>query len=469
MTPTKRNRFLFLSILLTFGLQIPVLAHVKWFSRFSYTQEPLTVGEIFSPLFLTLFGASLAAIGILVFVDDQIARLNWYREFNHRLERYASKSDLIIRIATGAVLLLSWQAGALLVPELHIYSTWLEFIQLTLAILILSNRFTRHAGYGLVGLYIFAFFKFGSIHLLDYVYLLGAGYYLTVASSDNKKLRASALPALYASVGFSLCWVALEKVVYPDWAAQILQAHPYLTMGFDHTLFLQIAAIVEFSLGFLLIVCLLQRPIALAITLLFISTTLVFGKLEFVGHAIVHAALIVFLLQGPGETSRTPITFFKRLNQRIVFAIAGYTVVFLTMILIYTGAANRQYLVAQERQQLKQAMHHSGVVELSDTENPPEMQLNVMEDVYGGWNINLDINNFTFSPEDCGKKHVDGHGHAHLYIDNQKVARLYSTWYHLSDLPPGKHEIKVILTSNDHNEYVYQGIPLASVTHLVVL
>ncbi len=469
MKPRKRNRFLFLSILLTFGLQIPVLAHVKWFSRFSYTEAPLTLGEIFTPLFLTLLGASLGAISVLVFVDDHIARLDWYQAFNKRLDRYASKSDLIIRVATGAVLLLSWQAGALLVPELQIYNTWIEFIQLTLAILILSNRFIRQTGYGLIGLYIFAFFKFGSIHLLDYVYLLGAGYYLTVATSESKKLRASALPALYASVGFSLCWVALEKVVYPGWAIQILELHPFLTMGFDHTLFLQMAAIVEFSLGFLLIVCLLQRPIALAITLLFFSTTLVFGKLEFVGHAIVHAALIVFLLQGPGETFRTPITFFKRINQRIIFAMAGYTVVFLSMILIYTNTANRQYLIAQAQQQQKQAMHHSGIVEISSIENQPQMQLKVTEDVYGGWNVNLDISNFTFSPEDCGKAHVDGHGHAHLYINNEKVARLYSPWYHLSDLPPGKHEIKVVLTSNDHNEYVSHGVPLASSTELVVM
>ena len=140
------------------------------------------------------------------------------------------------------------------------------------------------------------------------------------------------------------------------------------------------------------------------------------------------------------------------------------------MMLIYTGAANRQFEVAQARMNENQDKQHPhGFVEIADTTTPPAMQLEVTEDVYGGWNINLNTKNFIFAPEDCGKPHIDGHGHAHLYIDDQKVARLYSPWYHLGTLPPGKHEIKVVLTSNDHNEYVWRGLPVSSTTELVVM
>ncbi len=461
-------RILVASTVLIIGIKLPALAHVKWFSTFSFTQKPLTLPEIFSPLFLTLLLSCVAVIGALVFVDDRITRLGWYTWFSQRLGRYALKSDLIVRVAVGAVLLLSWQSGTLLVPELVVNSAWIEFIQLTLAIMILANRYTAYAGLGLTGLYLFAFITFGTIHMLDYTYLLGAGYYLMVSSSFNKKKRASALPALYASVGFSLCWVALEKIVYPDWGLQILNANPQLALGFDPALFLQMSAFVEFILGFLLIVCLLQRPIALIITLVFISTTLVFGKIEIIGHAIVHAALIVFLIQGAGATFRTPITFFKRINQRIIFAVLSFSIIFLAMLVIYSGSASKQYELAMTSPPSGHESH-TQIMEVSNSTTRPEFSMEILEDKYGGWNLHLTIENFVFSPEDCGNDHVDGYGHAHLYINDQKMARLYGPWFHIADLPPGKYEFKVVLTTNDHKEYALEGIPLSATRSLVVI
>ena len=108
-----------------------------------------------------------------------------------------------------------------------------DLVQLAIALLILANRLTAYAGYGLFALYGLAFWHYGALHLLDYAYLLGAGYYLVAMGSPRKKVRASALPGLYASVGFSLCWVALEKLFYPQWGLEILQERPFLTLGFE--------------------------------------------------------------------------------------------------------------------------------------------------------------------------------------------------------------------------------------------
>jgi hypothetical protein len=47
-----------------------------------------------------------------------------------------------------------------------------------------------------------------------------------------------------------------------------------------------------------------------------------------------------------------------------------------------------------------------------------------------------------------------GEGHAHLYIDNVKRARLYGTWFHLEDLEPGKHIIRVTLNANNHSALI---------------
>ena len=450
---------------LLFLLQVPAFAHVKWFSSFTFIDEPLSLSEIITPQFMVFAVICTLGVGFMVFVDHQLLRLPQYHAFEKFLDRYANKSDLIIRIATGAVLLLSWQSGTWLVPELAQYSPLVEFAQLTLALLIVSNRLTRYAGFGVIILFLIALFNFGFLHLFDYVYLVGAGYYLIVANSKKKNLRASALPALYASVGFSLCWVAIEKIVYPQWALSIFADKPYLTMGFDPGFFLLSAAFVEFSLGFLLIVCLLQRPIALAITMLFISTTLVFGKLEFVGHAIVHAALIVFLLRGTGTTFRTPITFFYHIHQRIIFAILSFSIMLMILLPWYTHAAQKQYEIAMST---KSEDPHDIRIEMDNLSDVPSVELQVSEDDHSGFNVFLNTSNFEFSPENCGEEHMQGYGHAHLYINKQKVARIYSPWYHLSGLRPGEYEISVTLNSNNHGMYTLNGRPISHSTTLIV-
>lgn len=461
----KYLRILSASLLLALGLQWPVSAHVKWFSSYSFLHKPLLIGEILSPLFWGLMLLSIVVIGLLVFADEKIRQYGWYKTICEKVLGYASLSDLIIRIAVGAVLVLSWHTGALLVPELVINNPWVDFIQLLFAVLILSNRFTAYAGAGLIALYLLAFFMYSSIHMLDYLYVFGAGYYLLVANHKNTKLQATALLALYATVGFSLCWVAQEKLFYPDWGLEILSANPQLALGLDPSFFLFSSAFVEFSLGFLLIFCVLPRPIALIITMVLMSTTLVFGKVEFVGHAIVHAALLVFFLRGSGTTFRTPITFFKCLHQRVMFAGVGFVVVLGIILNLYSSSALWQYEVAQTQYK---ADPHNTVIELTSVSESPEVSFEILEDEHSGWNLHLDTQNFRFSPADEAEEYDEVLGHAHLYVNQEKVARLYGPWYHMKELPRGKHEIKVTLTSGSHSEYAVNGIPIAAKKTLVV-
>lgn len=446
-------------------IQLPAYAHVKWFSSFAWIDPPLPLSEVLNPLFFILSFISIFGICAAVILDDLLVQQPVYKKLESSLRKYENKSDLIIRIATGSVLLLSWQSGTWLVPELEVDSSFIELAQLILALLIVSNRLTRYAGVGVILMYLSAVYAYGLLHMLDYVYLLGAGYYLVVATSSKKTRRASALPGLYASVGFSLCWAAIEKLVYPQWALSILNKNPFLTMGFDPVFFLQGAAFIEISLGFILIVCLLQRPIALAITALFISTTLVFGKVEFVGHAIVHAALIVFILKGSGETFRTPITFFYHMYQRLIFSVVAFTLMLVVLVPWYTHSAQRNYEFALQNMPENP---HANKIETAGIASIPEVNLSVQKDDHSGWNLFLEMSNFEFTPENCGDEHMMGYGHAHLYLNGQKVARLYSPWYHLSDLEPGTYELTVSLNSNNHGLYVNNGKAIASTQQIVV-
>lgn len=81
------------------------------------------------------------------------------------------------------------------------------------------------------------------------------------------------------------------------------------------------------------------------------------------------------------------------------------------------------------------------------------VSLMVMEDAVEGWNVYITPEYMTWAPEKASSAHEDGEGHAHLYVDGQKIARVYGKAYHIAELPPGTHEISVDLNGNDHGPY----------------
>ncbi|HLR33318.1 MAG TPA: hypothetical protein VK074_12575 [Fodinibius sp.] len=447
-----------LSALLTIMLIVhaTAIAHVKWFSDFSFADEPLTLAEAIDTTFLLLLLLSAVVIGALVYVDRQFREAVWFHRVNNWLKRQSAHSLTVMRVAAGAVLLLSWQADAMLVPEMTITAQWIGWFQFILALLLLFRKTVPLAGLGLILLYGMGLVEFGFFHMLDYPMYAGAGYYFLVINSRSDPIKGTGLPALYLTVGFSLCWVALEKIIYPQWGLYVLQQNPQLAMGFDLDFFLTGAAFVEFSLGYLLIICLLQRPLALVITLVFFTTTMVFGKLEIIGHTLIHGALIVFLFEGPGNIYRAPITFHKRRTLRVMFASVNFILLLSILISAYTYSAWQQYETYQGS-----AEEHSGQVVVSDSTAVPAVEMSVFRDKLTGWNIHIETSRFAFTPEKFGEVHVTGEGHAHLYVNGDKHARLYGPWYHLPSLPRGTHTLRVTLNANTHDEYVYRNEVIA--------
>lgn len=87
----------------------------------------------------------------------------------------------------------------------------------------------------------------------------------------------------------------------------------------------------------------------------------------------------------------------------------------------------------------------------------PSIDLVVHEDTMKGWNLEIKLDNFEFAPEMANQENEINKGHAHLYINGEKVTRIYSNWYYLGELPPGENEVKVELTTNSHQGLMYQG------------
>ena len=100
---------------------------------------------------------------------------------------------------------------------------------------------------------------------------------------------------------------------------------------------------------------------------------------------------------------------------------------------------------------------HGTSVEVAEGVPVPTIAIEVTEDPVEGWNLRVRTTDFEIVPENVSTAHVDGEGHMHLYIDGEKVSRIYGEWHHIGALAPGEHEVRVELSSNDHSTLTAGG------------
>ncbi len=106
---------------------------------------------------------------------------------------------------------------------------------------------------------------------------------------------------------------------------------------------------------------------------------------------------------------------------------------------------------------LDELMHDPSRVINLDPLAAPTLDLEVYALADGSYNIQLQTSNFTFTPQNIDKAPVPGEGHAHLYVDGVKLARLYGEWHHLPTLPPDAEVLTVSLYANNHKGFAVNG------------
>ncbi len=437
-------------------------AHVKWFSNFDFSQAPLNMAEMSaSGTFWFLFCLSLISLPMIVYLDRSLEKSLAYIKINSFLDRYAENAQLIMRVIVGAVLLMSWQGNSIIAPEIAVFGDLWGWAQFALVFLLLFKETTWIVGIGMLIFYGMGVTYHGIFHMLDYIIYPAVALYFIFSSSKNEKVKNLDLPVLYSGLGFSLCWVAFEKLIYPYWGLSVLEKAPQLTMGLDHQFFLTATAFVEFTLGYLLIICLLQRPLAIVITLVFFTTTVFFGKTEVIGHTILHGALLIFIVKGPGHYYQAPIRFHRSPWMRSIFASFNFAILFLFFGYSYEKLAGEIHRQKISKAEIMDHPHY----EVPSALPVPSVKIEATKDEVGGWNIHLITENFTFSPDKAGQSDLAGTGHAHLYVDGKKVARVYGPWVHLN-LSKGTHQVKVSLNTNKHKDYYSNGAAIADQVQL---
>ena len=100
---------------------------------------------------------------------------------------------------------------------------------------------------------------------------------------------------------------------------------------------------------------------------------------------------------------------------------------------------------------------HHGMLEISEGQPVPQVMIEAYPDPVAGWNLHIMTENWEFAPEQVNTSSIPSEGHAHLYVNGEKVTRIYSEWYYLPSLPPGEHLLTVGLNANGHESLMYNG------------
>ena len=109
--------------------------------------------------------------------------------------------------------------------------------------------------------------------------------------------------------------------------------------------------------------------------------------------------------------------------------------------------------------------HNGGTSpELIASAAPVSVRISADVEDNGGVNVRIMADGWRWAPELVDQEHTPGAGHGHIYVDGEKIARVFGSDYHIGELTPGRHEIRVTLNTNNHGELTYNGQKVEAIT-----
>lgn len=106
--------------------------------------------------------------------------------------------------------------------------------------------------------------------------------------------------------------------------------------------------------------------------------------------------------------------------------------------------------------------------EALESQTPISLQVSAETDASGGVTVTIETENWRWAPENVDGQHKDGEGHAHIYVDGEKLGRVYGPSYYVTGLEPGRRHIRVTLNANSHDGLMVDGELIEAVTMATV-
>ena len=309
-------------------------AHVRWFVDSTATVEPFEPYSLTDPEVIAWIAIALALISASIFLDLRLPIV--------RIVDTKTRHDFIelLRVFTGMSMLLTAYEGAIVAPHLVAFGTFgvvLLFAQAGIGLLLISNRFVRHAAILMILLHLGLAIKFGVLAAMEYLIMVAIAVFLLINNLPTAELRERFKPysvdLLRILTGISLITLgASEKLVGAMMAESFLVLDQWNFMQalgldfFTDRLFVLSAGVIEVVFGVILVLGTTTRLNVLAFSVVLFASNVLFliqgenepALVEFVGHMPVIGVALILLLLGSGQ--RLKVTNFlpnHRLNTRV--------------------------------------------------------------------------------------------------------------------------------------------------------
>jgi hypothetical protein len=272
-------------------------AHVKWFAPYIVEAPPQRIMETLSDRWFWL-GIFLVLVFFLATRAIERTRIGEgiLGAFDKVTGPLWARGDDFMRFVIAAFFVAIFAVGGVyLTPDLKTPNEWVSWMQLVIAGLVFSRKTMPLAAAGIIGLWLLALTQYELFHLLDYLALgVGVAAYLVLAASNNPEWNKYRFVVLRWGVAIALMWSSLEKFAYPDWFYPLVEEKPFLTFGMPRDMFIPMAGVAEFTMGFgLLWTALIRRLSALSLFVIFNMAVYPFGRLDLVGHALIMAVIVI--------------------------------------------------------------------------------------------------------------------------------------------------------------------------------
>ncbi|MDQ2808661.1 MAG: hypothetical protein M3Z04_17400 [Chloroflexota bacterium] len=304
-------------------------AHEKWFT--DPAANPVRLDLLISGPVALALGVAALALGALLLLRRWVHDPLWPNPA--WLRPAAQASQAVIGIQTAVSLIYMAVQGWLFSPvqPLPAGSGGLALGALVIAISLsfVTGWFTRLGGALLIALVALAFVLYPTAYALEqllfagiglYFLLLGRGLFLPTGAFMQRLDRfwqpyaRFALPAIRIGTGLTILVLAFtEKLLNPALAAAFLHTHPLFNFPqalgftlFTDDLFIVAAAVVEATIGVLLIAGVLPRLVILLMWVPFNIAIPILPPVELLGHLPILAVMYAIFLQGPGRTADQP-------------------------------------------------------------------------------------------------------------------------------------------------------------------
>ena len=314
----------------------PAEAHVKWFAPYIVGAPPQPIGATLTD---TWFWLGIVLVMVFFLATRLVEKTRAGEAILTGMDRLSdplwNRLDDFVRVVIGAFFVAIFAVGGVyLTPDLKTPSEMVSWAQLLIAMLIFSRRTQPLAAAGIIGLWLLALRDYDIFHLLDYLALgVGVATYLVLEASTKPEWRKHRFQALRWGVAIALMWSSLEKFAYPDWFYPLVVEKPFLTFGLPRDVFIPMAGVAEFTMGFgLLWTPLVRRLSAISLFVIFNAAVYPFGRVDLIGHALIMAVIVAIAADHTRE-----VFFLPKLKKALIGVPVGLTVALALFAISYWG------------------------------------------------------------------------------------------------------------------------------------